>query len=187
MLLQAREFAIIVLLQLQVGNFAIIVLLLLQFEDFATIDLLPLQVEDFATIVLLLLQVGDFATVVTAPSGDSKTVAKASVIIGTPVYLAPEAYSFEISTKLDSYSFGVVLLEVITGWLVGLCFSAKSLRFIRCWVRRYRVFLLLVSVTHFWSILQDKESWRPNFKRTQRPDDAKTVGHQTCRKQNPWL
>ncbi|KAL8612356.1 hypothetical protein ACOMHN_020175 [Nucella lapillus] len=60
-------------------------------------------------------KVGDFATVLSAPSGDSKTVAQASVVIGTPAYLAPEAIRFDVSTKLDSYSFGVVLLEVITG------------------------------------------------------------------------
>ncbi|KAK7090371.1 interleukin-1 receptor-associated kinase 4-like [Littorina saxatilis] len=60
-------------------------------------------------------KVGDFATVVSAPSGDSKTIVRATTVIGTPAYLAPEAINFDISTKLDSYSFGVVLLEVITG------------------------------------------------------------------------
>ena len=35
----------------------------------------------------------------------------------------------------------------------------------------------------FLSTLQDKVPWRPDFTRTQHPDDAKTVGHQTCRKQ----
>ena len=39
------------------------------------------------------------------------------------------------------------------------------------------------SVAHFLITLQDKVSWRPNFNRTQCPDDAKTAGHQTCRKQ----
>ena len=29
--------------------------------------------------------------------------------------------------------------------------------------------------------------WRPEFNRTQCPDDAKSVGHQTCRKQNSLL
>ena len=33
----------------------------------------------------------------------------------------------------------------------------------------------------------DKVSLRPNFHRTRCPSDAKTVGHQTCRKHNPWL
>ena len=74
----------------------------------------------------MLLKVGDFATVVMAPSGDSTTMAVASVVIGTPAYLAPEAYSFDISTKLDSYSFGVVLLEVITGWFLEfVCLFVK--------------------------------------------------------------
>jgi interleukin-1 receptor-associated kinase 4 len=69
----------------------------------------------FSIYLFVFLQVGDFATVITAPSGDGKTVANVSVVIGTPAYLAPEATTFDISTKLDSYSFGVVLLEVITG------------------------------------------------------------------------
>lgn len=67
------------------------------------------------TDVFNLMQVGDFATVCAAPSGASQTVKQVSVVIGTPVYLAPEAIRFDVSTKLDSYSFGVVILEVITG------------------------------------------------------------------------
>lgn len=60
-------------------------------------------------------KVGDFATARPAPSGSSRTVARATFVIGTPAYLAPEAITFDVSTKLDAYSFGVVLLEVITG------------------------------------------------------------------------
>ena len=44
-----------------------------------------------------------------------------------------------------------------------------------------------VYVAHFLSTLLDKMSWGPNFNRTWCPDDVKTVGHQACRKQNPWL
>ena len=48
-------------------------------------------------------------------------------------------------------------------------------------------FSIRTSVAHFWSILQDKVSWRPISNRTWCADNAKTIGHQTCRKQNPWL
>ena len=37
------------------------------------------------------------------------------------------------------------------------------------------------------SILEDKVSWRPKFNRTQSSDNAKTVGHQTCRKKKKIL
>nr|QID75734.1 interleukin-1 receptor-associated kinase 4 [Sinohyriopsis cumingii] len=60
-------------------------------------------------------KVGDFATVRTGPMGCGTTAVQTTLVIGTSAYLAPEAYHFDISTKLDSYSFGVVLLEIITG------------------------------------------------------------------------
>ncbi|XP_041348348.1 interleukin-1 receptor-associated kinase 4-like [Gigantopelta aegis] len=60
-------------------------------------------------------KVGDFATARMAPSGNSSTFKNTSVLIGTSAYLAPEAFQFDVSAKLDSYSFGVVLLELITG------------------------------------------------------------------------
>lgn len=40
-------------------------------------------------------------------------------------------------------------------------------------------------VAYFLSTLQDKVSMRPNCKRTWCPDDAKTIGDQTCREQKP--
>lgn len=54
-------------------------------------------------------KVGDFATA-RATSSDMTTK-----IIGTQVYLAPEALSGQIHIGLDCYSFGVVLLEILTG------------------------------------------------------------------------
>lgn len=36
-------------------------------------------------------------------------------IMGTSIYMAAEAFRGDISTKLDTFSFGVVLLEIITG------------------------------------------------------------------------
>ena len=61
-------------------------------------------------------KVGDFATVRGgAPRGTGTFVAETSKVIGTSAYLAPEAYHFDVSTKLDSYSFGIIILEVLTG------------------------------------------------------------------------
>ena len=36
-------------------------------------------------------------------------------VIGTSVYMAPEAFRGDVSAKLDSFAFGVVLLELLTG------------------------------------------------------------------------
>ena len=37
-------------------------------------------------------------------------------VIGTQVYMAPEYHRGQISTKLDSYAFGLVIVEVLTGY-----------------------------------------------------------------------
>lgn len=60
-------------------------------------------------------KVGDFATVRTGPSGSSTTSADTMQVIGTPAYMAPEATRCDVSAKLDSFGFGVILLEVLTG------------------------------------------------------------------------
>ena len=36
------------------------------------------------------------------------------LVTGTPLYMAPEAMRGEISDKIDVYSFGIVLLEMLT-------------------------------------------------------------------------
>lgn len=38
-----------------------------------------------------------------------------SVAIGTSAYMSPEAFRGDISVKIDVFSFGVVLLELLTG------------------------------------------------------------------------
>lgn len=61
-------------------------------------------------------KVGDFATVRGgAPRGTGTFEVDTSKVIGTSAYLAPEAYHFDVSTKLDAYSFGIIILEVLTG------------------------------------------------------------------------
>jgi interleukin-1 receptor-associated kinase 4 len=66
--------------------------------------------EDFSP------KVGDFATVRVAPSGSGiSSAVSTKLVIGTSAYMAPEAPRFDISAKLDSFAFGVVLLELLTG------------------------------------------------------------------------
>lgn len=40
---------------------------------------------------------------------------KTSLIVGTTCYMSPEALRGDISEKIDVFSFGVVLLELLTG------------------------------------------------------------------------
>lgn len=61
-------------------------------------------------------KIGDFATVRMAPLGTGlSTAVSTKLVIGTSAYMAPEAPRFDISAKLDSFAFGVVLLELLTG------------------------------------------------------------------------
>jgi len=39
----------------------------------------------------------------------------ATKLVGTPGYLAPESYTRKITTKLDMYSLGVIIIEILTG------------------------------------------------------------------------
>ncbi|GFR66482.1 interleukin-1 receptor-associated kinase 4 [Elysia marginata] len=63
-------------------------------------------------------KVGDFATARGTTSSMTTKILLSSKIIGTQVYLAPEAYAGQIHIGLDCYSFGVVLLEILTGLAV---------------------------------------------------------------------
>lgn len=59
-------------------------------------------------------KVGDFATARRGPQGNFTKPVSTQVVIGTTAYLAPEAHTYDISTKLDSYSFGIVIYEALT-------------------------------------------------------------------------
>nr|CAI5841302.1 unnamed protein product [Callosobruchus analis] len=53
----------------------------------------------------------DFGLIKLAPSQDT---INATTIFGTTAYMAPEAFKGNISVKLDTFSYGVVLLELLT-------------------------------------------------------------------------
>ncbi|XP_078596438.1 interleukin-1 receptor-associated kinase 4-like isoform X2 [Branchiostoma floridae x Branchiostoma japonicum] len=83
-------------------------------------------------------KVGDFGLVRVVPS--EATSQLTTTVFGTSVYMAPEAMRGEVSPKIDTYSFGVVLLELITGrpgwkenekdlvsWVEDVCEEAEDI------------------------------------------------------------
>jgi len=60
----------------------------------------------------LMPKIADFGL---AKSISNQTSALASTIFGTSAYMAPEAFRGDISVKMDVFSFGVIILEVLTG------------------------------------------------------------------------
>lgn len=65
----------------------------------------------------LVPKIADFglARIGSSASGMTTTRHVTQNIIGTSVYMAPEAFRGDVSVKLDTFAFGVVLLELITG------------------------------------------------------------------------
>ncbi|XP_077487477.1 interleukin-1 receptor-associated kinase 4-like [Amblyomma americanum] len=57
-------------------------------------------------------KLGDFG-LIRPLSGNNTT--RTEIVVGTTVYMAPEAFNGTISTKMDTFSFGVVIMEVLTG------------------------------------------------------------------------
>ncbi|XP_046675588.1 proline-rich receptor-like protein kinase PERK9 [Homalodisca vitripennis] len=61
-------------------------------------------------------KLGDFGLVKLGGSGsNSRSVIMTTTVIGTSAYMAPEAHRGDVSVKMDIFSFGVVLLELLTG------------------------------------------------------------------------
>ncbi|XP_054707338.1 interleukin-1 receptor-associated kinase 4-like [Uloborus diversus] len=60
-------------------------------------------------------KIGDFGLVRTGDSTASSTMPVTEHVCGTTIYMAHEAFYGDVSVKLDTFSFGVVLLELLTG------------------------------------------------------------------------
>ncbi|KAL0276875.1 UNVERIFIED_CONTAM: hypothetical protein PYX00_004346 [Menopon gallinae] len=79
----------------------------------------PLIHRDIKTANVLLdeqlrAKLGDFGLVKVKPNAsDTKLIT--STVFGTSAYMAPEAFRGDVSVKIDVFSFGVILLELLTG------------------------------------------------------------------------
>ncbi|KAH9387658.1 Interleukin-1 receptor-associated kinase 4 [Tyrophagus putrescentiae] len=60
-------------------------------------------------------RLGDLGLVRQGSASNTSTTVVTSTIIGTSVYMAPEAFRGDVSVKIDTFSYGVVLLELLTG------------------------------------------------------------------------
>lgn len=60
-------------------------------------------------------KIADFGLARISESGLSTTKTVTHNVSGTSVYMAPEAFRGDVSEKLDTYSYGVVILELLTG------------------------------------------------------------------------
>lgn len=60
-------------------------------------------------------KVGDFTLVRQLDTAHINDTQYSQNVIGTSVYMPPEAFRGDISIKFDTFSFGIVLLEILTG------------------------------------------------------------------------
>jgi len=59
-------------------------------------------------------KIRNFGLIKLIDSGDDDVLTYTEVVYGTPAYMPPEAFLYECSAKWDVWSFGVVLLEILT-------------------------------------------------------------------------
>ena len=64
---------------------------------------------------LLKLQIPDFGVLRYAVSGDGESVTFTAAVKGTAAYMPPESINCDVSAKWDTWSYGVVVLELLTG------------------------------------------------------------------------
>lgn len=60
-------------------------------------------------------KIGDFTLVRLVDSAHATETQHSQNVIGTSVYMPPEAFRGDISIKFDTFSYGIVLLELLTG------------------------------------------------------------------------
>ena len=59
-------------------------------------------------------KLADFGLLRKGVSGEGDTNTETMNVAGTNVYMAPESMRGDVSAKMDVWSFGVVLLEILT-------------------------------------------------------------------------
>jgi len=60
-------------------------------------------------------KIADFGLLRYAVSGDGESVTFTAAVKGTAAYMPPEAINCDVSAKWDTWSYGVVVLELLTG------------------------------------------------------------------------
>ncbi|KAK1562253.1 hypothetical protein Q3G72_008879 [Acer saccharum] len=107
------------------------------------VSLLGYSVEGYERILVYEAKVSDFGLVKLAPDGEQSIVTR---LAGTFGYLAPEyAVTGKITTKADVFSFGVVLMELLTGWMALDESRPEESQYLPAW---------------FWQVKSDKEKLR---------------------------
>lgn len=74
----------------------------------------------------LCARLGDLGLVRQGSTSNTQTTVVTNTVIGTSVYMAPEAFRGDVSVKIDTFSYGVVLLELLTGLSAFDCAREES-------------------------------------------------------------